>query len=147
MEEQNIGADEQRHVDGSLQATVAAFNEAFNRFDAKEVASFWAADGTLISPVGSFGEGRSGVERVYTEDAKTILRGATSTFTIMRARPVGADHVLLDLDHELHNVRMPDGTTGTRKLHTVILAQREGGAWQWLDARPYGFLARPHTVH
>ena len=147
MEELNIGTEEQRHVDGSLEATVAAFNEAFNRFDAKEVASFWAADGTVITPVGSFGEGRSGVERVFTEDAKTILRGATSRFTIMRARPVGADHVLLDLRHELQNVRMPDGTIAARRLHVVILAQRERGAWQWLDARPYGFLPRPPSVH
>ncbi len=130
-----------------LEATVKEFNEAFNRFDAAAVASFWTEDGTLISPIGTFGEGRAGVERVYQSDAATILEGSRSHFTIQRARRVAADCVLMDLQHELENCRMPDGSRGTMTLHTVILARRSGDQWRWCDARPYRFAERPPALH
>lgn len=143
MEQMGTSSGTQSAIDRSLQATIERFNEAFNRFDAKEVASFWASDGTLLNPAGNYGEGRAGVERVFGEDAKTILGGSQSRFTILRARQVAADCVLLDLDHDVRNFRMPDGTTGPMKLHVVMLARRSGDGWQILDARPYGFLPRP----
>jgi uncharacterized protein (TIGR02246 family) len=146
MEQTMTGVGRQQ-VDGSLETTLRKFNDAFNRFDAKEVASFWADDGTLLNPIGNFGQGRAGVERVFHEDAETILGGSTSTFTIVGARKIGGDCVFLDLDHDLQNFRMPDGSTGPMKLHTVILVQKKGERWQFLDARPYGFLPRPERVH
>jgi uncharacterized protein (TIGR02246 family) len=129
-------------IDPALEDTRKRFNDAFNRFDAREVASFWAEDGTLITPAGEIGRGRLGVERVYRGDVETILDGTTSTFTIVGERRLGPDLALLDLDHEMRGFKMPDGKPGTVKLHVVILAQRQGSAWQWLDARPYAFMPR-----
>jgi uncharacterized protein (TIGR02246 family) len=137
----------QASVERSLEATLRRFNEAFNRFDAKDVASFWAEDGTLLNPVGNYGQGRAGVERVFHEDAESILGGSTSRFTITSARRIGGDCVFLDLDHEVQGFHMPDGSTGDMKLHVAILAQKKGDGWQWLDARPYGFLQRPQRLH
>jgi uncharacterized protein (TIGR02246 family) len=147
MEQMTTSTALETLVDRSLQATLEAFNDAFNRFDAKEVASFWASDGTLLNPMGNYGEGRAGVERVFDEDARTLLGGTHSRFTIVRARHVGADCVLLDLDHDLQDARRPDGSTGPMKLHTIILAQRSGDGWKWLDARPYGFMPRTQQLH
>ena len=148
MEQTTTGAGQQQPMDRSrLEATLRRFNEAFNRFDAREVASFWAEDGTLLNPVGNFGKGRSEVERVYREDAESILRGSTSRFTITSARPVGSDCALLDLDHEVQNFRRPDGSIGDVKLHVVILARKDRDGWQWLDARPYMIMERPPAVH
>ncbi len=127
----------------SLADTCARFNAAFNRADVKEVAAFWESDGTLISPTGSRGNGRSGVEKVFAEDVNQFLRGTTSTFTIEAVRSIGRDLALLDMDHAIQGARLPDGTIGTMKLHTVILAHRQGTEWHWLDARPYGFLPAP----
>ena len=142
-----VAGQQQEGVDRSLEATLKAFNDAFNRFDAKEVASFWADDGTLINPVGNSGKGRSGAERVFHEDAKVFLGGSRSRFTITAARKIGGDCVFLDLDQDVENMRLPDGSTGPVKLHVVILAQKQGDAWKWLDARPYGFLPRPPELH
>lgn len=127
-------------IEPSLADTCQRFNTAFNRADVKEVASFWESDGTLIGPTGSRGAGRSGVERVFADDVNQFLRGTTSTFTIETARMVGRDLALLDMEHAIKNARLPDGTIGTMKLHTVILARRQGTEWRWLDARPYGFM-------
>jgi uncharacterized protein (TIGR02246 family) len=142
-----VAGQQQAGVDRSLEVTLKEFNNAFNRFDAKEVASFWADDGTLINPAGNYGKGRSGAERVFHEDAETILEGTTSRFTITAARKIGDDCVFLDLDHDVENMRQPDGSTGPVKLHVVILAQKQGDAWKWLDARPYGFFQRPPQLH
>jgi uncharacterized protein (TIGR02246 family) len=127
-------------IEPSLADTCRRFNIAFNRADVKEVASFWESDGTLIGPTGNRGTGRSGVEKVYADDVSQFLRGTTSTFTIETIRMVGRDLALLDMDHAIKDARLPDGTIGTMKLHTVILARRQGMEWRWLDARPYGFL-------
>lgn len=150
MEHVNTGARQARQqgsIERSIEATLQRFTEAFNRFDPSEVASFWADDGTLISPIGMLGEGQSGVMRVYREDIDLILKGTTSHFSITRSRPIGNDCVLMDLDHELRNCRMPDGTSGTMTIHLALLAQRKGDGWKWLDARPYAFLPRPASVH
>ena len=130
-------------VEASLTETCEKFNAAFNRADVKEVAAFWEADGTLIGPTGNRGTGRSGVEKVYADDVNQFLRGTTSRFTIESARMIGRDLALLDMDHAIQGARLPDGTIGTMKLHTVILAHRQGTEWHWLDARPYGFLPAP----
>jgi uncharacterized protein (TIGR02246 family) len=143
---QGVGKQEYE-AEPSLEATCRQFNEAFNRFDTKRVASFFTEDGTLITPSGELGRGRSGVETVYAHDCETILEGTRSTFTITSVRTLGNDLAFMDLDHELENFRMPDGTTGPMKIHVVILAKRSGNAWQWLDARPYAFVPPSPSVH
>jgi ketosteroid isomerase-like protein len=130
-------------VDPSLAETVQKFNETFNKFDTRATAAFWAEEGTLISPAGDTGKGRARVEEVYGRDVELFLKGTTSTFRIDSVRQVKGGYALLDMSHEIQNAKMPDGSTGTMKLHTVILAQKKGGSWQWLDARPYAFLKPP----
>jgi uncharacterized protein (TIGR02246 family) len=147
METNTQGVGTQQAVEPSLEATCRKFNEAFNRFDTKQVASFWAEDGTLITPTGEVGTGRSGVEAAYAHDCETILAGTSSRFTIRSVRRLGNDLAFMDLEHELRNFRMPDGSTGTMPLHVVILARRSGDSWKWLDARPYAFVPQPPSLH
>ncbi|ACG75183.1 conserved hypothetical protein [Anaeromyxobacter sp. K] len=143
---QAVGTSESR-AEPSLEASVRRFNDVFNRFDAKEVAACWAEEGTLISPMGEIGRGRSGVETTYKHDCDTLLQGTTSRFSIQSVRRLGGDLAFLDLEHELQNARLPSGSKGTLKLHVVMLAQRIGSGWQWLDARPYLFASPPPSVH
>lgn len=143
---QGVGVRAEK-AEPSLETAWKKFTEAFNRFDAKEVASCWTEDGTLITPTGEIGRGRSGVETAYRHDCDTILSGTRSRFDITSVRRLGSDLAFLDLDHELQNFRMPDGTTQTMKLHLVVLAKRSGDGWQWLDARPYAFIPKPPSIH
>lgn len=143
---QAVGTSESR-AEPSLEASLRKFNDAFNRFDAKEVAACWVEDGTLISPMGEMGRGRSGVEATYRNDCESLLQGTTSRFSIQSVRRLGGDLAFLDLEHELQNARLPSGGKGTLKVHVVILAQRSGSGWQWLDARPYLFASPPPSVH
>jgi len=143
---QNVGTQESK-AEPSLETALRKFNDAFNRFDAKAVAACWADDGTLISPMGEIGKGRSGVETTYRHDCDTILKGTTSTFSVQSVRRLGNDLAFLDLEHELQNCLRPDGTKGTMKLHVAMLARRSGSGWQWLDARPYAFVPPPPSVH
>jgi uncharacterized protein (TIGR02246 family) len=140
-------ARQQVNLDSTLQATIGRFNEAFNRRNENEVASFWAEDGTVINPQGHIGRGPNGVAKVFHDDMQGILQGTTSKFSVTGARKVGPDHVLLDVDHEVQNFKMPGGTTGTGKLHVVILAQRRGDRWQFLDVRPYAFVEPTRQLH
>ncbi len=143
---QDVGRQEVK-AEPSLEAALEKFTDAFNRFDVKQVASCWAEDGTLINPAGDIGKSRSGVEAVYGRDCETILAGTRSRFVISSVRRLGSELAFLDLDHELQNFRMPDGSTGTMTLHLVLLARKSGSGWQWLDARPYAFIPAPPSVH
>ncbi len=146
METPQVGTTSQQ-AEPSLEAACRRFNEAFNRFDAKEVGACWADDGTLITPSGKVGRGRSGVEAAYRHDCDSFLEGTKSKFTIESVRRLGAELAFLDLDHELQNFRKPDGSRGTMHVHVVILARKSGNAWQWLDARPYAFVPEVPSLH
>jgi uncharacterized protein (TIGR02246 family) len=135
------------NAEPSLEAAFRRFNELFNRFDTKQVASCWTEDGTLITPSGEVGRGRTGVEAAFRHDCDTILEGTTSRFTISSVRRLGSDLAFIDLDHELQNFRRPAGSRGMMKLHLVMLAKKSGNSWQWLDARPYAFVPPPPSVH
>jgi uncharacterized protein (TIGR02246 family) len=147
METTQSAGTQGQAVDSSLDATLQKFTEAFNRYDRKAVAAHWAEDGTLITPSGEVGKGRAGVEKVYGHDVDTILTGSKSRFTITSARRLSPELVFLDLDHDVQNFKMPDGSQATMKLHLVILAKKSGSVWQFLDARPYAFLPTPPSVH
>jgi uncharacterized protein (TIGR02246 family) len=127
-------------VEAELQKTYAQFGEAFNRFDAQAVSSFWAKDGTLINPMGKPAKGPAEVARVFGEDAQTFLGGTTSTFTVRSVRQLKGDVAFVDLDHAIENFRAPDGTTRTEQQHVVMLVRKQGGAWKFLDVRPYAFV-------
>jgi uncharacterized protein (TIGR02246 family) len=138
MERTSTGAGEQRaSVDQTLEATVQRYSQALQRFDAKEFASYFADDATILSPFGSFAKGRAEIERVFSQDAPKIYEGAKLKVSIVGARRIGSDHVLLDLDVDVQNMRKPDGSRGPGKVHNTILAQKQGDRWQFVDARPY----------
>ncbi len=137
-----VRADDAK-VDPSITATIDKFTEVFNRQNPKEVAAFWASDGTLVSPAGEWGKGRAGVEKVYGHDVDMFLKGTTSTFRVDSARMLKGGYALLDLTHEIQNARLPDGKTGTMSLHTVMLIRQSGKTWEFVDARPYAFLPPP----
>jgi uncharacterized protein (TIGR02246 family) len=132
-------------VDPSLETANKKFTEAFNSFDPKAVASFFAEDGTLITPVGDVAHGRDEIAKLYGENVEKMFKGSKSTFTITGARKAGPDTQWLDIDHEVQNAHRPDGTTGTMKMHVIILAQKKGNDWKWLEARPYVFVPKDHA--
>jgi uncharacterized protein (TIGR02246 family) len=131
-------------VDPALEAMVQKFSEAFNRFDSKAVAAFHAKDATLINPMGDVAHGQDGIARMFDEFVAKRWKGSTSRFTVTGSRKVGPSITWLDLDQEVQNVTMPDGTTGTMKVHVVWLAQNVGGTWKVLEVRPYMFMPKDH---
>lgn len=132
-----------QNVDPALRQSIAQFNEAFNRGDARAVASFWAQDGTLINPAGREARGPAEVARVFGEDSKSILGGSTSVFTIRSVRQLSPDTVFLDLEHTLNDYHAPDGTVGTKHQHVAMVARKQGDTWKALDVRPYAFVQPP----
>jgi hypothetical protein len=73
---------------------------------------------------GEVGTGRAEVEKVYAHDVDMFLKGTTSTFRIDSVRQLKGGYALVDMSHEIQNAKLPDGSTGTMKRHTVILAQK-----------------------
>jgi uncharacterized protein (TIGR02246 family) len=127
-------------VDPSLEATSKRFTAAFNSFDPQAVAGFFAEDGTLITPAGDTATGRAEIAKLYGDNVKRVFEGSKSTFTIRKTRNVGSGAAWLDVDHQVENAKRPDGTTGPMQMHVVMLAQKKGKDWKWLEVRPYVFV-------
>ena len=132
-------------VDPSLEEANKKWTAAFNTLDPKAVAAFFTPDATLINPMGKVAHGPAEIAKVFEEDAARIFKGSTSTFTITGTREVGPDTMWLDVEHVAQNAKMPDGTTGTLRNHVVMLVQKQGDEWKWVEARPYTFIPRDHA--
>lgn len=127
----------------AVQVVATQIADAFNKNDAKLAASVWAEDGRLINPAGVDAQGRDAVQKLAQADLDTILKGTTSTMTVDSIHKLGAEWVWADATHTLANMKMPDGTMGTGKLHLVVLLNHKGGKWQIEEARPYMFMPAP----
>ncbi len=142
-----VGQQAQASVDGSLQTTLQRFAEAFNRLDPKEFATFLADDATILNPLGHFASGRGAGEKLFRDEGTKLYEGSTSRLTIVAARKLRDDCVLLDVDNDVQNFRQPDGTRGPMKMHITFVAQRKGEQWQWLDIRAFTYMQRPQPLH
>jgi uncharacterized protein (TIGR02246 family) len=58
-------SDSEKSTESAIRATAAAFVQAFNRGDAKAVASLWTANGTVTDDRGEVFKGRKAIEGQY----------------------------------------------------------------------------------
>ena len=130
-------------VTNEIQSSFDRFIAAWNRNDAGGCAGEFAVDGSLINPFGEEARGAEVIGGLYAEYFATMLKGSTSTYTTSHIREIGP-LALVDGTQTIDNLRAPDGSAApSLVLHLVTLAQRSGDRWQFLDARPYGFMSIP----
>jgi uncharacterized protein (TIGR02246 family) len=129
----------------AIKARVAEFNMAWDKGDAKTIASFWTEDGTIINPVGMEAHNRGEVQKIIEMDMGTILKGAHANLTIDHVHMINATTAWCEGTHAFTNLKTPDGKPAPdMNAHVVTLAVKKGGTWMWQDARPYFFMPKDH---
>lgn len=100
----------------------AEFVAAFNKGDAKAVASFWTADATYVDQVGHEHNGRADIEKLY-EKVFAARKGAKLAIHNTSSKQVSPDVILNDGFTE---VTPADGGPATTARFSAVLVKKDG---------------------
>jgi uncharacterized protein (TIGR02246 family) len=100
------------------------FIEAYNRGDAKAVASFWAEDATYVDEVGNEHKGRAAIEKLY-EQTFAASKGAKLDIRVTDRKLATADVIL---NSGITEVTPANGDPPTATRFTAVLVKKDG---QW----------------
>jgi uncharacterized protein (TIGR02246 family) len=100
----------------------AQFIAAFNKGDAKAVASFWTPDATYVDQVGHEYKGRTAIEQLY-EKVFAARKGGKLAIHVTSAKQVSPDVALED---GITEVTPSEGGPGTAARFTAVLVKKDG---------------------
>jgi uncharacterized protein (TIGR02246 family) len=120
------------------------FAAAWNKHDAKAMASFWEEDGDLINPSGRVAKGRAEVEKLFQDEHATAMAGTSYSTTLSSVRFLTPEIALADWEAVVTGMHQPDGSVSPPfKPHVFIVMGKKSGRWLAVAARPYHFLNPP----
>ena len=133
----------QKTDDQMIRDRITEFEDAWNKHDPAAMTALWSFDGDLINPSGRRAKGMTEIQKLFTDEQTTVMKGTTYKTTDTKIRWVGPDLAFLDLDVEITGVAAPDGTTATIKPHVFSVMRKSGGQWWTSSARAYAYLPPP----
>jgi uncharacterized protein (TIGR02246 family) len=115
-----------------------AFIAAFNKGDAKAVASFWTPDATYVTQVGREYRGRAAIEELY-EKVFTARKGAKLSIHVRSAKQVSPD---VFLENGITAVTPAEGGPPTVARFTAVLVKKDG---DWYLESVHDAVAHPRS--
>jgi uncharacterized protein (TIGR02246 family) len=112
----------------SVHETIDRFRDAWNRHEARDLASLWTEDGELLHPWGQRRVGRAAIcETLRSEHSGSM---ACSEMTIGRIVAQGNERtVFVEIDAVLAGVRAPNGRSYDLPHLMSALFERHGDGW------------------
>jgi uncharacterized protein (TIGR02246 family) len=130
--------------EAAIKATVAAFDAAVNKGDAKAVAAIVTDDAVLVSPMGERMTGKAEIEQKMGANLAGPFKGATQTITPTSIRFVKPDVAIGDADIEVTGMKSPDGKSLPPVKHKgSAVFTKQKGKWVFASAWAYVFLPPP----
>ncbi|HYC21733.1 MAG TPA: SgcJ/EcaC family oxidoreductase [Candidatus Bathyarchaeia archaeon] len=117
--------------ENTIRKLYADFTAAWNKHDPKTMAGFWAIDGDHMEPDGRHAKGKQEVERLFTEEQKTVFKDSTINLTIETVWFPDAETALIDGTYTLSGVKdLQGGDVPTRRGHLTAILIREDNDWR-----------------
>jgi len=114
------------------------FAKAFVQKNAELRASLFAENGTFVTPVGDFLQGRVTMVKDFGSEAQAVNANTQAAFSNYRVRFIKPDLAVVDALLTLHNVNGPDGTViPVIPVKFFYVASRQGGQWLIEDGRAH----------
>lgn len=114
------------------------FAKAFVEKNAELRASLFAEDGTFVTPVGDFLQGRAKMVKDFGSEAQAVNRSTQAAFSNYRVRFIKPDVAVVDAVLTLHSVNGPDGTViPVIPVNFFYVAARHGDRWLIEDGRAH----------
>jgi len=128
----------------AVRALADSFAKSFVQKNAELRASLFAENGTFVTPVGDFLQGRVAMVKDFGPEAEQAVNGSTqAAFSNYRVRFIKPDVAVVDALLTVHNVNGPDGTTiPVIPINFFYVAARHGDHWLIEDGRAHFAPAR-----
>jgi uncharacterized protein (TIGR02246 family) len=125
--------------EAAVRALGDSFATAFVQKNAELRASLFAENGTFVTPVGDFLQGRVAMVKDFGPEAEQAVNGTTqAAFSNYRVRFIKPDVAVVDAVLTVRNVNGPDGTIiPVIPINFFYVAARHGDKWQIEDGRAH----------
>jgi len=115
------------------------FAKAFVQKNAEQRASLFAENGTFVTPVGDFLQGRAAMVKDFGPEAQQAVNSNTqAAFSDYRIRFIKQDVAVADALLTVRNVNGPDGKViPAIPINFFYVASRQGNQWLIEDGRAH----------
>jgi uncharacterized protein (TIGR02246 family) len=128
----------QARDEAAIRALGDTFAKAFVEKNAELRASLFAEDGTFVTPVGNFLQGRVAMVKEFGPEAQAVNGTTQAAFSNYRVRFIKPDVAFVDALLTVHNVNGPDGTIiPVIPINFFYVAVRHGDRWLIQDGRAH----------
>ena len=122
----------------AVRALGDTFANALVQKNAELRASIFAEDGTFVTPVGDFLQGRAKMVKDFGSEAQAVNGSTQAAFSNYRVRFIKPDVAVVDAVLTLHSVNGPDGTViPVIPVNFFYVAARHGDRWLIEDGRAH----------
>ena len=133
--------------EAAIRALGDNFAKAFVEKNAELRASLFAEDGTFVTPVGNFLQGRVAMVKEFGPEAQAVNGTTQAAFSNYRVRFIKPDVAFVDALLTVHNVNGPDGTIiPVIPINFFYVAVRHGDRWLIEDGRAHFAAAPPNGM-
>jgi uncharacterized protein (TIGR02246 family) len=135
----NSASADQARDEAAVRALGDTFAKAFIEKNAELRASLFTENGTFVTPVGDFLQGRVAMVKDFGPEAQQAVNGNTqAAFSNYRVRFIKPDVAVVDALLTVHNVNGPDGTViPVIPINFFYVAARHGDRWLIEDGRAH----------
>ena len=124
--------------EAAIRALGDNFAKAFVQKNAELRASLFAEDGTFVTPVGNFLQGRVAMVKEFGPEAQAVTGTTQAAFSNYRVRFIKPDVAFVDALLTVYNVNGPDGTIiPVIPINFFYVAVRHGDRWLIQDGRAH----------
>ena len=131
-------ASAQARDEASIRALGDSFAKGFVQKNPEQRASLFADNGTFVTPVGDFLQGRATMVKDFGSEAQAVNGTTQGAFSNWRVRFIKPDVAVVDALLTLRNINGPDGTIiPVIPVNFFYVAARHGNQWLIEDGRAH----------
>ncbi len=133
--------------EAAVRALGDTFAKAFVQKNPDLRTSLFAENGTFVTPVGDFLQGRVAMVKDFGAEAQAVNSTTQAEFSNYRVRFIKPDVVFVDALLTVRNVNGPDGTIiPVIPINFFYVAARHGDKWLIEDGRAHFASAPPNGM-
>src|SRR5215469_9625415 len=139
---------DQTQDEAAVRALGDNFAKAFVQKNAEQRASLFAENGTFVTPVGDFLQGRAAMVKDFGPEAQQAVNGTTqAAFSNYRIRFINPNVAVADALLTVRNVNGPDGAIiPAIPINFFFVAARHADKWVIEDGRAHFAPAPPNGM-
>ena len=128
----------QTRDESAIRSLGDTFAKAFIQKNPELRASLFAENGTFVTPVGDYLQGRIAMVKDFGSEAQAVNDTTQAAFSNYRVRFIKPDVAFVDALLTLHNVNGPDGSIiPVIPVNFYYVAARHGDKWLIEDGRAH----------